>query len=213
MRLNHHLEDVRLYVFQSAYKKGDSTETALTRIHNDILSAINDGECVILVLLDLSAAFDTVDHHILITRLKHRFGITGKALGWIQSYLSERTQFVKIGTERSSSRNLIVVFPRAQCWVPSSIPCTPHLSQASPISTTRTIIFMLMIAKFICLSSQVLLANRLHPNCALSHAFTMLTIGCQPISCCSITTKLSSLFCTSVIDHNPLYNLFLFAQM
>ena len=178
MRLNHHLEDVRLYVFQSAYKKGDSTETALTRIHNDILSAINDGECVILVLLDLSAAFDTVDHDILITRLKHRFGITGKALGWIQSYLSERTQFVKIGTERSSSRNLIVVFPRAQCWVPSCIPCTPHLSQASPISTTRTIIFMLMIAKFICLSSQVLLANRLHPNCALSHAFTMLTIGC-----------------------------------
>ena len=203
MRLNHHLEDVRLYVFQSAYKKGDSTETALTRIHNDILSAINDGECVILVLLDLSAAFDTVDHDILITRLKHRFGITGKALGWIQSYLSERTQFVKIGTERSSSRNLIVVFPRAQCWVPSSIPCTPHLSQASPISTTRTIIFMLMIAKFICLSSQVLLANQLHPNCALSHAFTMLTVGCQTISSCSITTKLSSLFCTSVIDHNP----------
>ena len=203
MRLNHHLEDVRLYVFQSAYKKGDSTETALTRIHNDILSAINDGECVILVLLDLSAAFDTVDHDILITRLKHRFGITGKALGWIQSYLSERTQFVKIGTERSSSRNLIVVFPRAQCWVPSCIPCTPHLSQASPISTTRTIIFMLMIAKFIFLSSQVLLANQLHPNCALSHAFTMLTVGCQTISSCSITTKLSSLFCTSVIDHNP----------
>ena len=46
VRLNHHLEDARLHVFQSAYKKGDSTETALTRIHNDILSAINDGECV-----------------------------------------------------------------------------------------------------------------------------------------------------------------------
>ena len=106
-----------------------------------------------------------------------------------------------------------VVFPRAQCWVPSCIPCTPHLSQTSSVNTTWTIIFMLMIAKFICLSSQVLLANQLHPNCALSHAFTMLTIGCQPISCCSITTKLSSLFCTSVIDHNPRYNLFLFAQM
>ena len=86
-------------------------------------------------------------------------------------------------------------------------------SQTSSVNTTWTIIFMLMIAKFICLSSQVLLANRLHLNCALSHAFTMLTIGCQPISCCSITTKLSSLFCTSVIDHNPRYNLFLFAQM
>ena len=95
------------------------------------------------------------------------------------------------------------MFPRAQCWVPSCIPCTPHLSQTSSVNTTWTIIFMLMIAKFICLSSRVLLANRLHPNCALSHAFTMLTIGCQPISWCSITTKLSSLFCTPDIDHNP----------
>ena len=112
-RLNHHLENASLHViYQSAYNKGHSTETALARRHNDILGATDDGECVILVLLDLSAAFDTVDHDILITRLKHRFGITGKALGWIQSYLSWRTQFAKIGTERSSSRNLICGVPR-----------------------------------------------------------------------------------------------------
>ena len=92
MRLNHHLEDASLHeIFQLAYEKGHSTETGFTRIHNDILRAIDDGECVILVLLDLSAAFDTVDHGIFITRLKHRFGITGKALGWIQSYLSWKT--------------------------------------------------------------------------------------------------------------------------
>ena len=127
------------------------------RIHNDILRAIDDGECVILVLLDLSAAFDTVDHHILITRLKHRFGITGKALGWIQPYLSGRTQFVKIGTERSSNRNLLCGVPQ----VPSCIPCTPRLSQTSWVNTTWTIIFMLMITKFICLSRRVLLANQL----------------------------------------------------
>ena len=63
-----------------------------------------------MVLLDLAAAFDRVDHHILITRLKHR--CTGKALGWIQSYLSGRTQFVNIGTERSLSRNLICAVPQ-----------------------------------------------------------------------------------------------------
>ena len=80
--------------------------TVLTRKHNDILRALDDGESVILVLLDLSAASDTIDHDILITKLKNRFGITGKALGWIQSYLSGRTQFVKIRTECSSSRNL-----------------------------------------------------------------------------------------------------------
>ena len=88
-------------------RQGDNRQrenTSLTfnqRVHNDILRAIDDGECVILVLLDLTAVFDTVDHDVLITRLKHRFGITGKALGWIQSYLSGRTQFTKIETERS----------------------------------------------------------------------------------------------------------------
>ena len=49
---------------------------------------IDDRECVILLLPDISAAFDAVDHGILISRLKHRFGINSKALGWIQSYLS-----------------------------------------------------------------------------------------------------------------------------
>ena len=118
-RLSHHLENACLHViYQSAYKKGHSTETTLARIHNDILRAIDDGECVILELLDLSAAFDTVDHDILITKLKHRFGITGKALGWIQSYLSRRTQIVNIGTERLSSRNLICGVPQGSVLGP-----------------------------------------------------------------------------------------------
>ena len=67
------------------------------------------------MLLDLSAAGD---HNILITRLKHRFVITEKALGWIQSYLSWRTQFVKIGTERSSNRNLFCGVPQGSLLVP-----------------------------------------------------------------------------------------------
>ena len=64
-------------------------------MHNDILRAIDDGECVTLVLLDLSAAFDTVDHDILITRLEHRFGITGKALGCMDTVLSIREDPVR----------------------------------------------------------------------------------------------------------------------
>ena len=67
-RLNHHLENASLHViYQSAYTKGHSTETALAQMHNDILHAIDDGECVILVLLDLTAAVNMVDHDILIT--------------------------------------------------------------------------------------------------------------------------------------------------
>ena len=69
LRITDHLEDNNLLeTFQSAYKKGHSRETALTRINDDLLKAIDDNACVILVLLDLSAAFDTVDHQILLTR-------------------------------------------------------------------------------------------------------------------------------------------------
>ena len=59
-----------------------STETALIRVHNDIAMAIDQHNSVILVLLDLSAAFDTVDHGILLSRLSNRFGITGAVLEW-----------------------------------------------------------------------------------------------------------------------------------
>ena len=57
-------------------------------MHNDILTAIDNRTTVILLLLDLSAAFDTVDHDILLTRLRERFGVTGKPFLWFQSYLS-----------------------------------------------------------------------------------------------------------------------------
>ena len=68
--------------FQSAYKQYHSTEMALIRVHNDILTAIDNRRTVILLLLDLSAAFDTVDHDILLSRLHERFGVTGKPFLW-----------------------------------------------------------------------------------------------------------------------------------
>ena len=89
-------------IFQSAYKKHHSCETALTRVQNDILTAIDNKQCVALVLLDLSAAFDTVDHEILLHRLQYKFGIKGKAYEWFRSYLTGRTQSVRIdGTDSS----------------------------------------------------------------------------------------------------------------
>ena len=66
--------------FQSAYKKMHSTESALIRVQNDVLRASDDDKCVILLLLDLSAAFDTVDHHLLLSRLSCRFGVTAECL-------------------------------------------------------------------------------------------------------------------------------------
>jgi len=79
---------------QSAYRRHHSTETALLRVISDILDGMEKGRITLLGLLDLSAAFDTVDHSILLNRLAVTFGIDGVALEWIRSFLTDRTQQV-----------------------------------------------------------------------------------------------------------------------
>lgn len=77
---------------QSAYRAGHSTETALLKVKNDILLSMDKQQVTLLVLLDLSAAFDTVDHRVMLKRLESNFGNTGKALQWFASYLTDRSQ-------------------------------------------------------------------------------------------------------------------------
>ena len=85
-RLSEHLSENNLCeTLQSAYKSNHSTETALLRVSNDIPRALDDRKVGILVPLDLSAAFDTVDHSLLIQRLQNEPGVTGKALSWFLS--------------------------------------------------------------------------------------------------------------------------------
>jgi hypothetical protein len=81
---------------QSAYRSGHSTETAVLRVLSDILLAIDSGDVAVLAMLDLSAAFDTVDHQILLQRLRISFGISDLALSWFQSYLKDRVQHVRL---------------------------------------------------------------------------------------------------------------------
>ncbi|XP_073702519.1 uncharacterized protein [Garra rufa] len=87
--------------FQSGFRPHHSTETALVKITNDLLLASDQGCVSLLVLLDLSAAFDTIDHDILIDRLQNYTGIQGQALRWFRSYLSDRYHFVYLNGESS----------------------------------------------------------------------------------------------------------------
>ena len=65
------------YILQSAYRQGHSTETAISKIVDDIIGSINSGHVVALVSLDISAAFDSVTHDVLVQRLEDEFGVTG----------------------------------------------------------------------------------------------------------------------------------------
>ena len=96
-RLVSHMQDNGMVEkFQSAYKANHSTETALLRVYNDMLISIDQGGGATLVLLDLSSAFDTINHEVLFNLWQDTFGISGSALSLLKSYLHGRTQCVQI---------------------------------------------------------------------------------------------------------------------
>ena len=109
--------------FQSAYRQHYSTETALVKVHNDLVSAVDQGNVGALALLDLSSAFDTVDHRLLLAILQKRFAVKDSALAWFQSYLADRTQTVHLQAQVSNTIHI-------DCGVPQgSVPVSyTHLT-------------------------------------------------------------------------------------
>ena len=115
-RLEAHMNNNSLYdPLQSAYRKYHSTETAMIIVHHDITTMLDNGSITALIMLDLSAAFDTIDHAILLKRLNYSFGITGTAHKWFESYLTGRTQSVKIEGQASKclcwAKGLLHILP------------------------------------------------------------------------------------------------------
>ena len=103
---------------QSTHKKNHGTEMALLKVKADILQAMDNQRVVCLILLDLSAVFNMVNHQLLLNRLKYRFGFGGVILDWIRSYLTERKQRVAIGDVQSDVVELAQGVPQGSVLGP-----------------------------------------------------------------------------------------------
>lgn len=111
----------------NAYKRFHICETALLRVHNDLLRAVDNRCCVVLLLLDLSTAFDAVDHNILLSRLQSKYAILVKLwsgsnpnfLNVLSCYASTRINL--------HLRNWFAAYLKALCWPQSSTFSTHHL--------------------------------------------------------------------------------------
>ena len=102
-------------VFHSAYRKLHSTETALVKVYNDILTKIKKQHVTLLVLLDLSADFDTADPGSLLTRLRSKLGLNGTAISWFCSYLPGRAQRISVQGALSNVFHLRYGVPQGSC--------------------------------------------------------------------------------------------------
>ena len=111
-QVTQHLEEADLMSeFQSAYRKHHCTVSALMKVPSDILDAADSRQVTLLGLLDLSAAFDTVDHDILLVRLETSFAIGGSVLTWRKSLLSDRQQAVSLNGVTSAFYSVVCGVP------------------------------------------------------------------------------------------------------
>ena len=108
-----YLTDIDIFPdLQSAYRANHSTETAVLKVLPDILTALDSGNLAFLMPLDLSAAFDSVDHAALLRRLRVSYGLDGTVINWFASYLSGRTQCVRSPRSSSSPSTLLYGVPQ-----------------------------------------------------------------------------------------------------
>ena len=119
VQLKEHMDTNDLHVkYQSGYKEHHSCETVLLMIINDILVALDSGLCAVELLLDLSAAFDTVDHDEMMVSLKQDIGVDGMVYKWFSSFLSNRSQRTSVSGTNSDSRDMPYGVPQGSVLGP-----------------------------------------------------------------------------------------------
>ena len=115
-RLQTHIKNNHLSnPLQSAYRKQHSTESTLLKVNNDIIISMDKGEFTTLTLIDLSAAFDTIDHTTLTNRLSDWYGISGQAQIWFSSHLKNKHQSVTRGPGALALVNSIAKYQLQMC--------------------------------------------------------------------------------------------------
>ena len=118
-RLNGHMDVNRLHIpNEFGYKRYHSTETMMLGVMNDVLAGFDNNQCTVMLFLDLSAAFDTIDIETLLDILETEIGITGVALQWFRSFLSGRTQKVRIGGQFSKILEVLFGAPQGSVLGP-----------------------------------------------------------------------------------------------
>ncbi|KAJ8353101.1 hypothetical protein AAFF_G00109100 [Aldrovandia affinis] len=111
-------ENSILEKFQSGFKSNHSTETALTKIVNDLRLSVAANKVSVLILLDLSAAFDTIDHSILINRLENWVGLSECGVNWFRTYITERQFFISFGDHMSEKYDVSFGVAQGSCLGP-----------------------------------------------------------------------------------------------
>ena len=118
-QMNNHCEQHKIILdYQSAYRVNYSCETVLLKLVNNVLWCHENQEAMQVVAIDLSVAFDMVDHDLLLSVLQKKPGINGNALKWWESYLRPRTCQINIGKAYSTKKNLTFSIPQGSCAGP-----------------------------------------------------------------------------------------------
>ena len=123
IQIEEHFEKNKLFgAFQFGFRKNKNTTSELLTLFDTILEAKEEKKEILVLLYDLSSAFDTVSHEILLTKLEI-YGLDKNALGWIKSYLDGRKQLVTISGENSSSQDMKTGTPQGSRLSPLLFIC------------------------------------------------------------------------------------------